>query len=376
MEIQEFTKKAYEGGCLNDIKLEEEMWNMGGEQVRFGQLLPIPMSPVDSLFRVGVRTEKAGFDSIWAADHLLMIPTGIVPNVWPILSVIASQTERIELGTCVSDPHRIHPAVFAQLVATIDQISQGRIIVGLGAGEAMNLDHFGITWNKPLSRMIEFTRMLRDLWLKDKVDYEGKFWGLKNAFLQIKPKRNPVPIYFGANSPKTREMTAKFADGWLPVSQGPQVYKKHLEEIKKIAESAGRSLENFEPGLYVYVAMAEKYEDALNQLRRVKSLIAPSPKLIKEAGYDVEIPHHLLEVTYSNLMVTEDGLRFFEEFNEYIPDELAIEFSIVGTPEDCANKVEEFVKAGVRHFVLVNIGPDPRFVLDMFAKKIVPSYRL
>lgn len=348
---------------------------MGEERVKFGQLLPIPASPVDALIRIGVRTEKAGLDSVWAADHLLMIPTGIVPNVWPILAVIASQTEKIELGTCVSDPHRMHPAVFAQLVATIDQISQGRTIVGLGAGEAMNLDHFGIAWDKPLSRMTEFTKILRDLWLKDMVDYQGKFWRLKNAFLQIKPRRNPVPIYFAANSPKTREMTAKMADGWLPVSQGPQLYKKHLEEIKKAAESIGRSLDNFVPGIYVYVAVAEKYEDALNQLRRVKSLIAFSPKVIKEAGYDVEIPSHLLEATYSNVMVTDEGLKLFEELNKYIPDEVVVEFSIVGTPEDCARKVEEFVKAGVRHFVLVNMGPDPRFVLDVFARKIIPCYR-
>lgn len=348
---------------------------MSKKQVRFGQLLPIPAAPVDALIRVGVRTEKAGFDSVWAADHLLMIPTGVVPNVWPVLAVIASQTEKIMLGTCVSDPHRIHPAVFAQLVATIDQISQGRTIVGLGAGESMNLDQFGITWNKPLLRMIEFTKILRDLWLKDEVDYHGNFWSLKKAFLQIKPKRNPIPIYFAANSPKTREMTAKIADGWLPISQGPRLYRRHLEEIENTAESIGRSLENFEPGIYVYVAMAEKYEDALNQLRRVKSLVAFSPKAIKDAGYDVEIPSHLLKVTYSNVMPTEEGLRLFEELNKRIPDEVVVEFSIVGTPEDCARKVEEFVKAGVRHFVLVNMGPDPRFVLEVFARKIIPCYK-
>ncbi|MDH5815259.1 MAG: LLM class flavin-dependent oxidoreductase [Candidatus Nezhaarchaeota archaeon] len=348
---------------------------MNKGRVKFGQLLPIPVSPIDALIRIGVRTEKAGFDSIWAADHLLMIPTGIVPNVWPILSVIASQTEKIEIGTCVSDPHRIHPAVFAQLVATVDQISQGRVVVGLGAGESMNLDHFGITWDKPLSRMMEFTKIIRDLWLKDRLDYQGKFWSLKDAFLQIKPKRNPVPIYFGANSPKSREMAAKFADGWLPVSQGPRMYKKHLEEMRKIAESVGRSLERFEPGLYVYVVMAEKCEEALNQLRRIKSLVAPSLRHVKEAGYDVEVPHRLLEVTYSNIMVTEEGLKLFEELNKYIPDEVALEFSIAGTPEDCANKVEEFVKAGVRHFVLVNAGPDPKFVFETLARKIIPSYK-
>lgn len=71
---------------------------------------------------------------------------------------------------------------------------------------------------------------------KEKLDFEGKFWKLKNAFLQIKPKRNPIPIYFAANGRKTREITGKLADGWLPVSQGPEIYRKHLEEIRKFAE--------------------------------------------------------------------------------------------------------------------------------------------
>lgn len=340
--------------------------------VKFGQLLPIPVAAVDSLIKIGIRTEKAGFDSIWAADHLLMIPTGIVPNVWPILSVIASQTERIEIGTCVSDPHRIHPAVFAQLTATLDQISNGRLIIGLGAGEAMNVEQFGISWDKPLSRMQEFTEIVRNLWQKEKLDFEGKFWKLKNAFLQIKPKRNPIPIYFAANGRKTREITGKLADGWLPVSQGPEIYRKHLEEIRKFAEKAGRNLENFEPGIYVYIAIAEKYEDAFSQLKKVKHQIAFSPKMVEEV-YGIEIP--MQKNLYSEIIVSDETIKLYEDFGNLLPDKVVEDFAIVGTPSDCERKVEEFVKAGVRHFVLINMGPDPKFVLDVLAKRIMPSYR-
>ncbi|MCX8152236.1 MAG: LLM class flavin-dependent oxidoreductase [Archaeoglobaceae archaeon] len=342
--------------------------------IKFGQLLPIPVSPVDSLIKIGVRTEKAGFDSIWAADHLLMIPTGIVPNVWPILAVIASQTGKIEIGTCVSDPHRLHPAVCAQMLATLDQISNGRVILGLGAGEAMNVEQFGIPWNKPVARMVEFTKIVRSLWLKDKVDYSGEFWKLKNAFLQIKPIRNPVPIYFAANGRRTRQITGEIADGWLPTPRSPELYRKHLKEIKEAATKAGRTLDKFEPGLYVYAAVAEKYEDAMNQLRKIRSQIAFSPKMVTEA-YNVNIPSRFSENLYSEILVTDENIKLYEEFGNYIPDEVIEDFSIVGTPGDCANKVEEFVKAGVRHFVLINMGPNPKFVLDVFSNKIIPSYR-
>ena len=343
--------------------------------VRFGNLIPIPAAPVETLIKVGIRTEEVGFDSVWAADHLLMIPSGIVPDVWPILSVIANQTNKIELGTCVSDPHRRHPAVFAQMAATLDQISKGRTIVGLGPGEAMNVEQFGIEWDKPVSRLIEFTEILRNLWVRDSFSFDGKFWRLKNSFLQIKPVRNPIPIYFGANGKRTIKLTGEIADGWIPTPRNPRLYRKQLSEIKNAAESAGRSFENFDACLYVYAAISKNRTDALNQLKSIKPQIAFFPKVIEDAGYDVEIPEKFSINLYSDILLDEAGFKLYEDFGRYVPDEVVEDFSIVGTPKDCEEKVEEFVKAGVRHFILVNMGPDPKFVLEFFSKRIIPSYK-
>jgi len=343
--------------------------------IKFGNLLPIPNSPPANLIKIAKRCEELGFDSVWVVDHLLMIPTGIVPEALTLLSAIAIQTNKVLIGTCVSDPHRRHPAVFAQMVATIDQISNGRMIVGLGPGEAMNLEQFGIDWSKPVSKMEEFTNAIRELWEKDIVNFDGKFWRFKNAFLQIKPAQKQVPIYFGANGKRTRELTAKLADGWLPTPRTPELYKKNLEEIKQFAEKIGRKLSNFEACLYVYVAAAERREDALNQLKKIKPIIAFFPKVIKEAGYDVNIPEKLSDNLYSMIRVDEVGMKLYEEFGKYIPDEVVEAFSIVGTPSECEDKVEEFVKAGVRHFVIVNTGPDPRFVMKMFSERIIPVYK-
>ncbi len=336
-------------------------------------MLPIPAAPVDGLIKIAQRSEKAGFDSIWVADHLLMIPTGIVPEAFTLLSAITMVTEKVQVGTCVSDPHRRHPAVFAQIVATLDQICKGRVIVGLGPGEAMNLEQFGIPWDKPVARMIEFVEILRELWNGNKLTYHGKFWRLHDALLQIKPARR-VPIYFGANGPRTRELTAKLADGWLPTPRTPQLYEKHLNEIRKSAEKINKSFEDLDPALYVYTAVSEKYEDAFRQLKKIKPQIAFFPKVIEEAGYEVEIPEHLGENLYSEIVLSNEGLKKYEEFEKYIPDEVVEDFSIVGTPEECISRVEEFIKAGVRHFILINMGPDPRYVLDVYSKKIIPNF--
>lgn len=302
-----------------------------------------------------------------------MIPTGIVPEAFTLLSAIAMVTERAQIGTCVSDPHRRHPAVFAQMVATLDQISRGRTIVGLGPGEAMNLEQFSISWNKPVARMAEFVEIIRELWNGNKLTYNGKFWRLRDALLQIKPAKR-IPIYFGANGPRTRELTAKLANGWLPTPRTPQLYKKHLSEIKRTAEKINRSLGDFDPALYVYTAVSERYENAFLQLKKIKPQIAFFPKVIEEAGYNVEIPEHLGKNLYSEIILSNEGLKKYEEFGKYIPDEVVEDFSIVGTPEDCISRVEEFVKAGVRHFILINMGPDPRYVLEIYSKKIIPSF--
>jgi alkanesulfonate monooxygenase SsuD/methylene tetrahydromethanopterin reductase-like flavin-dependent oxidoreductase (luciferase family) len=106
---------------------------------------------------------------------------------------------------------------------------------------------------------------------------------------------------------------------------------RHLDEIKRAAEAAGRSLDNFESGLFVHVAVAEKYEEALNQVRKAKAQIAFSPKMIREAGSEVELPSHLPENLYAGVTLTEESFKSFEELGKHVPDEVAVEFSIVGT---------------------------------------------
>ncbi|MHA1833143.1 MAG: LLM class flavin-dependent oxidoreductase, partial [Candidatus Baldrarchaeia archaeon] len=243
--------------------------------IRFGCFLPIPAAPVDRLFKIAKVNEEAGFDSIWVPDHILFIPPGTVPEAWSMLSATAMITNKAILGTCVSDPHRYNPAVLAQKVATVDQISGGRVILGIGAGEAMNLEPFGIEWRKPVSKLVEAVKIIRKLWAGEIVTYEGEFWRYKEAFLQITPVNGKVPIYFGANSPRTLKLTGEMADGWLSIPLSPKLYEKRLEYVKEGAEKAGRSLEQIDTGIYLYTCVAENAEEAYKQIDSIKSQIIP-----------------------------------------------------------------------------------------------------
>jgi len=343
--------------------------------IRFGCFLPIPATPVEKLFRIAKVNEEAGFDSIWVPDHILFIPPGIVPEAWSTLAATAAVTEKAALGTCVSDPHRYHPAVLAQKVATVDQISGGRAILGLGAGEAMNLEPFGIEWKKPVSKLVEAVTIIRKLWSGEVLNHEGRFWRLKDAFLQINPVKGRVPIYFGANGPRTLRLTGEMADGWLSIPLSPRLYKERLKLVKEGAGKAGRSLDDIDTGVYLYTSVAEKAEDAYKQIEKIRSQVIPSPELLREAGYDIELPEELQSISYFKALLNSEWIEKFLAFGEHIPNGAAVEFSVAGTVEDCIDKINDFIKAGVKHFILLNAGPDPRRVVKKYSEEIIPCFK-
>ena len=239
----------------------------------------------------------------------------------------------------------------------------------------MNLEPFGIRWKNPVSKLIEAVTIMRKLWAGGVLNYEGKFWKLRDAFLQINPVKGTVPIYFGANSPGTLRLTGEIADGWLSIPLSPKLYKERLKLVEEGAEKAGKSLDDIDTGVYLYTSVTEKTEDAHKQLETIKSQVIPSPELLREGGYDIELPEELQSLSYFKAFPDAEWIEKFLRFGELIPKEAAIEFSVAGTPEDCITKIDEYIKAGAKHFLLINIGPDPRQVVELYSREIIPRFR-
>jgi alkanesulfonate monooxygenase SsuD/methylene tetrahydromethanopterin reductase-like flavin-dependent oxidoreductase (luciferase family) len=255
--------------------------------LKFSMLLPFPApEPIERLFKLVERMESYQIDSLWLPDHLLMYPEGYCPDAWSVMAALAVKTP-LRLGSGVTCPHRRHPAIFAQMAATIDHMSKGGLSVGIGAGEAMNVEPFGIEWNKPVKKIAEFIEVCRLLWTGEKVSYEGEFYSLRNAFLQIKPIRK-IPFYIGANGRKSRVLTGMLADGWIPLAESPKTYAKNLEDVRKGAKKAGRNLGEIEKALQIYTAVSES-EDELSYARIFPSvMLLGGLKKLRE-GYEVEI---------------------------------------------------------------------------------------
>jgi len=127
--------------------------------------------------------------------------------------------------------------------------------------------------------------------------------------------------------------------------------------------------------VYLYTSVTEKAEDAYKQIEKIRSQVIPSPELLREAGYDIELPEELQSISYFKALLNSEWIEKFLAFGEHIPNGAAVEFSVAGTVEDCIDKINDFIKAGVKHFILLNAGPDPRRVVKKYSEEIIPCFK-
>ncbi len=353
------------------------------EKLKFG--LEGPNYPWDIVSEVTVLAEQLGFDSSWMPDHL--VATGVkrwdALEAWSTLCALAMITKKIKLATGVSDTYRYHPAVLAQKVATCDVISNGRTILGIGIGEAMNLVPYGIPYDKPVGRTAEAVQIIKRLWTEDFVDFEGKYYKLKKAFLQPKPAvpvsektyRPTVPMFIAASSPKTLELTAKYGDGWLPANLVPSEYKEQLTKLRQMAKQFGRDPMAIEPAHFTYLVVAKDRDTARKLVMMpAKMMLLSRPRIIERIGF--KPPTYDFEMTYK-LVFPDSGEPWLAKARE-VPDEWVEKSPIMfGSPDEIIGKFEKYVEAGCRHFVVnfqVSAGALKETV-KLFADKVIPHFK-
>ncbi|MBS7246893.1 MAG: LLM class flavin-dependent oxidoreductase [Candidatus Jordarchaeales archaeon] len=345
-------------------------------EVRFGMLLPPPLPPMDKILKIAGMIDEAGYFSLVIPDHTLMVPPGFTPNALSLMSALSMTTRSVRLGTGVSDVVRYHPSVLAQMMATADHLSGGRVFLGLGAGEAMNIKPFGIEWGRSYTRLKEGIEVLKKLWSGEKFSYDGTYFKFRNAFLQITPVQKTIPIYLGANGPKTRELAGATCEGWMPITETPKTYRENFGDVKRGAEKAGRSVREIDTALQVYTAVDESYEKALERARLYRGMMISAVEKVEQAGYTLNLPEGFSKKHYFEELLLEDEMLLqLVKLSEQVTDEMLTDFFIVGTPKDCIDRIEEFRKAGVKHFLLINIGPDPKYVLRTYMEKIAPAFQ-
>ncbi|QFS93454.1 Phthiodiolone/phenolphthiodiolone dimycocerosates ketoreductase [Mycobacterium sp. THAF192] len=324
--------------------------------------LPLDLRTLDAL-------DDGRYHSIWMPDHLVSFwPDSIwTPeftdlahaspsphrylDVLPLAGAVAARTARTRLATSVVDTVRRHPVMLAQSALTLSHLSDGRFILGLGAGERENLAPYGFDDRAAVSRFAEAVRLIRSLWsTAGPVDFEGEFFTLEHARLDAEPHHTGTPpIWIGANGPRMLRLVGELGDGWWPTgSAEPDIYAAQLVRIREAAEQAGRDPDAITPAKMVVCLIGEPDElDVIMQRPLVKSLVLQlTADALRAAGFDHPMGERWrgIQDIDPRALTRDRLLRLLDEV-----DPAAI-LSVVphGTPKRVAEQIAAFGEAGAR----------------------------
>lgn len=208
-----------------------------------------------------LNVEDLGFDSIWAYDHLLYRTkkgktTGIWEG-WSMLSAMAAITQKVELGTLVACNSFRNPALLAKMAHTVDEISGGRLTLGIGAGwNQPEYEAFGIPFDHRVSRFEEAVQIIQPLVKTGKVDFAGKYYQAKDCEIKpTSPRTDGIPLMISAFGPRMMKIAAQYADLWNVCYMSiPRSTEKLNRSFQKSCKSMGREMENIKLTYTVHLA--------------------------------------------------------------------------------------------------------------------------
>jgi len=205
------------------------------------------------------RAEQAGYDSVWVGDSLLARPRG---EPLTLLASVAGATTHVTLGTAVLLPLLRHPISLAHVLATLDRVAKGRLVVGIGPGAELPGTHaelaaVGVPSDRRVGAMLSAVERIRRLWRNEETGLE----------LQPRPFRpGGPPVWLGGSGPRMLRLAGGTFDGWLPFSPTPAEYASGLSGVHEAAETAGRDPDSVATAAYLTVAIADTPSDAAKEL--------------------------------------------------------------------------------------------------------------
>ena len=332
--------------------------------------LPLDMSSLEQY-------DNARYHSIWLPDHMVSFwPDSIWTPEFTDLAVqspsphrhldamavagaAAVLTRNTPIATKVVDTVRRHPSLLAQTALTLDHLSKGRFILGLGSGEMENTVPYGFDFAKPVSRFEESLKVIRLLWESDgPVDFEGQFYKLHHARMDTEPFEGRFPrIYIGSIGPRMLELTGRYGDGWYPAGvRSPEDYAEKLQVIRRAAEAAGRDPLAITPTYMTPGLIGEEDEVAeMLEAPLVKSYVLQIPAAqMREHGFE-----HPMGESWRGIHDINPGLLTREVIIDLLNrvDVNAIRAIVPnGPPKTIARHYKAFVDAGVRVAKVLDYG--------------------
>ena len=279
--------------------------------IPFGMSLP-HRSPdtigTNTVHTVATRAEKLGFRDLWVTENTLDHVMSFDPIV--VLTYAAAVTSRIGLGASVLVLPVHDPRMVAHQWASLDTISNGRAIMGVGIGRPVHFTEFQVPEEGRVARLREQIDLIRSLWSQDKTTHHGRFYHLDNARLGVRPIQKPLPIWMGVGHPNAIRRAAGLADGWMGAGgSSTDDFRKAVPLLRESLEKAGRDPNTFPISKRIFIAVDEKPQIARAELHRWYSEVYHNP-----AGTDASGIH--------------------------------------GTPEQVRERLQEMVGMGANHLLL------------------------
>jgi probable F420-dependent oxidoreductase len=281
--------------------------------------------------------EALGFDSVWTGEHMLFY--GPVTDGLITLAAFAGQTSRIKIGSAINLLPLRPPMVVAKAVSTLDIVSKGRFIFGVGVGGEFpkEFEACGVPHHERGRRANEAIEICRKLWTEDHVTYRGKIFHLHDVTMLPKPVQpGGPPIIVSGRSEAAVRRAALLGDGCMPYLFTPERFADGLKKIYAIAHEHKRDMSRFTPYNFVFTAVGETHDEA------------------------------------HRVAVEKLSRRYNQPF-----ENLVERYCVLGTPKECVERIQRFVDAGARHFILSPLCDNDVLGqhLAIYAQEILPQFR-
>jgi probable F420-dependent oxidoreductase len=284
------------------------------------------------------RVEALGFDSIWSGDHIIM--HNPIMDAMTVLATYAAITERLRIGTAVYLLPLRHPVAIAKQVAALDLLSAGRFIFGVGVGGEIQREFaaVGVPVQERGRRTDEGLEILTRVLSQDNVTFTGKHYQLHNVTLAPRPQQQPYPpIWVGGRSEAAVRRTVRYGSCWLGYLVSSSRLCQAMQQIHEMAPTYGRNPDDIQGGMLLFTAIARDYETA------------------------------------KQMAITNLSRRYNQPF-----ETLVDRYCAMGTPEQCHEKIQAFIDAGMANLIFSFVCPAEQIAeqIEWCAAELLPRLRL
>ncbi len=312
--------------------------------------------------RLAVAAEEAGFDAVWFPHDPYM------RNTWVLTSAVACRTSKIEIGSVGTNPYTTDPSEIATYIATLDELSNGRALLGLGLHATVMVEWSGIDASDYMTRTQEATELIRRLLKGEVAESAGTaFQWSDQCYLRFEPRRDAVPVYISAFGADFLELSGKIGDGSLPMITPPASAANMVPPIRRGLRQNPRA-ETFVVSGCAWLSLSGTREAAAANMRKMVAYFGPyfEDDSLARIGLSSSDMQPLKELV---------SKRDYDAAYAAVTDDM-LKLGIVGTPDDVIQEIEMLADLGIDEVNLGGpLGPNPMEAIHLMGSRVIPYFR-